>query len=336
MAHDATMLAALLEAHDMPFRLAMIARPLPGRGQVLVRIAASGVNPLDLKIRAGLADHAKHPLPAILGIDLAGTVDMLGAGVTRFRPGDEVFGMTGGVGGHQGALAQYAAVDADLLALKPANLTMREASVLPLVFITAWEGLVDRMAVRAGQTLLVLGGSGGVGRMAIQIALARGAQVFATGSADRRAAIEQLGASFIDRSEPVDSFVTRLTGAAGFDLVFDTAGGRALDDGFVAVRRFGHVASVLGWGTHSLAPLSFRAASYSGVFTLLPLLTGEGRAHHGEILAQAKRMAEAGQIRPSLDQRRFGLGAVEEAYRLMAEGAALGKLAIDIDEGIAS
>ncbi len=328
-----TMRAALLEAHGAPFRRVSVARPIPGAGEVLVRVAASGVNPLDLKIREGGAEHARQKLPAILGIDLAGTVVATGPGVTRLRPGDEVFGMTGGVGGHQGSLAQFAAVDADLLALKPANLGMREASVMPLVFITAWEGLVDRMAVRAGQTVLVLGGAGGVGQMAIQIARARGADVFATGSASSRQTIEGLEACFIDRSETAEAFVTRLTGGRGFDLVYDTVGGAALDGAFTAVRRFGHVASALGWGTHALAPLSFRAASYSGVFTLLPLLTGEGRAHHGEILSEAKRLAEAGRLSPSLDPRRFTLESLDEAYRLIAEGRAHGKLSIEIEEG---
>ena len=325
-----TMRAAVLDAHGTPFRVATVARPSPAPGHVLVRIAASGVNPLDTKIHAGAADHARHPLPAILGIDLAGTVEALGAGVTRFKRGDEVFGMTGGVGGHQGSLAEYAAVDADLLARKPAHLSMREASVVPLVFITAWEGLVDRMAVRAGQAVLVLGGAGGVGRMAIQIARARGAEVSATGSATDRAAIEQLGARFIDRSEPVAAFVARLTGRRGFDLAFDTVGGAVLDDAFTAVRRFGHVASALGWGTHALAPLSFRAGTYSGVFTLLPLLTGKGGAHHGAILAEATRLAEAGKLSPLLDPRRFILETVGEAYRAITEGTVKGKPAVDI------
>ena len=333
MSTHPTMQAALLETHGAPFRLATVARPAPSEGQVLVRIAASGVNPLDTKIHAGAADHARQPLPAILGIDLAGTVEGVGAGVTRFRAGDQVFGMTGGVGGHQGSLAQHAAVDADLLALKPANLSMREAAVVPLVFITAWEGLVDRMAVRAGQSVLVLGGAGGVGQMAIQIAKARGADVFATGSPSSQETIERLGARFIDRSEPVADFVARLTGGKGFDCVYDTVGGRVLDDAFVAVRRFGHVVSALGWGAHALAPLSFRAGTYSGVFTLLPLLTGEGRAHHGEILAEATRLAEAGRLSPSLDARRFTLDAVDEAYRIITSGAARGKLAIDIEDG---
>lgn len=331
-----TMRAALLEAHDAPFRLVTVARPVAGPGEVLVRIAASGVNPLDLKIREGAAEHARQKLPAILGMDLAGTVVATGPGVTRFRPGDEVFGMTGGVGGHQGSLAQYAAVDSDLLALKPANLSMREASAVPLVFITAWEGLVDRMAVRAGQTVLVLGGAGGVGQMSIQIARARGADVFATASASSKQTVKGLGASFIDRSEVVEAFVKRLTGDRGFDLVFDTVGGAALDVAFAAVRRFGHVASSLGWGTHALAPLSFRAASFSGVFTLLPLLTGDGRAHHGEILSEAVRMTEAGQLSVPLDPQRFTLDRLDEAYRLITEGQARGKLSIDIEQAAAS
>ena len=327
-----TMQAAVLDAYGTPFRVVAVTCPAPAPGQVLVRVAASGVNPLDTKIHAGAAEHARHPLPAILGIDIAGTVEALGAGVTRFRPGDEVFGMTGGVGGHQGSLAEYAAVDADLLAHKPAHLSMREASTVPLVFITAWEGVVDRMAVRAGQAVLVLGGAGGVGRMAIQIARAHGAEVFATGSPKDRTAIEQLGARFIDRSEPVAAFVARVTNGRGFDLAFDTVGGPVLDDAFAAVRRFGHVASALGWGTHALAPLSFRAGSYSGVFTLLPLLTGEGRMHHGEILAEATRLAEAGQLTPLLDARRFTLDMVNEAYRAMTDGTARGKLAISIGQ----
>lgn len=324
------MRAAVLEAYGKPFRLAEVARPMPTAGQVLVRIAASGVNPLDTKIHAGAAAHARHPLPAILGIDMAGTVEALGPGVAHFRPGDEVFGMTGGVGGRQGSLAEYAAIDADLLARKPAHFSLREASVLPLVFITAWEGLVDRMAVRAGQAVLVLGGAGGVGRMAIQIARARGAEVFATGSPSGRATVEQLSAGFIDRSEPVESYVARLTGGRGFDLAYDTVGGAALDDAFAAVRRFGHVVSTLGWGTHALAPLSFRAGTYSGIFTLLPLLTGEGRAHHGRILDEATRLAEAGKLVPSLDPRRFTLETVGEAHRAITEGTVQGKLAVDI------
>ena len=253
------MQALVLEAYGGPLRLTRVPTPRPRPGQALVRIAASGVNPLDTKIRAGNGAHAKHPLPAVLGLDLAGTVEALGPAVTRFHVRDEVFGMTGGVGGHQGSLAEFAAVDADLLALKPANLTMREAAAIPLVFITAWEGLVDKADVQAGQTVLVQGGAGGVGQMAIQIARARGAKTFGVGSPSSRAAIEGLGAIFVDRSELVADTVAHLTGGRGFDVVYDTGGGAALDASFAAVRRFGHVVSCLGgartrWRRYRFAP----------------------------------------------------------------------------------
>ena len=177
---SSTMRVLVLETADGPFASRRIPRPVAGPGQVLVEIAASGVNPLDIKIRAGAAAHARQPLPAVLGMDLAGVVRAVGAGVERFRIGDEVYGLTGGVGGLQGSLAQYAAVDADLLARKPANLSMREAAALPLIVVTAWEGLVDRAKTHAGQKVLVHGGVGGVGHVAVQIAKALGAEVFAT------------------------------------------------------------------------------------------------------------------------------------------------------------
>jgi D-arabinose 1-dehydrogenase-like Zn-dependent alcohol dehydrogenase len=178
MVEENFMKAAVLDAANSPFRIAQVERPTPQAGQVLVRIRASGVNPLDTKIRTGGAPHAQHPLPAILGIDLAGIVEATGPGVTEFRPGDEVFGMTGGVGGLQGSLAEFAAVDARLLARKPAGISMREAAALPLAFITAWEGLVDRAAVQAGQKVLIQG-AGGVGHVVAQLARAFGAEAFA-------------------------------------------------------------------------------------------------------------------------------------------------------------
>lgn len=326
------MKSALLETAAGPFRLADIERPAPGPGQVLVRVKASGVNPLDIKIRAGAAAHARHPYPAILGIDLAGVVEEIGEGVVNLRRGDEVYGMTGGVGGHQGSLAEYAAVDARLVALKPQNLSMREAAALPLVFITAWEGLVDRANLSAGQTVLVLGGGGGVGHMAIQIAVAIGADVYGVDSSTKAGYIHSLGATPIDHAtESLDDYVARLTGGRGFDVVYDTIGGPGLDTAFQAVARFGHVVSSLGWGTHSLAPLSFKAATYSGVFTLLPLLSGEGLQHHGDIMREATRLAEAGKLVPRLDSRHFNLETIADAHALVEGRLADGKLVIDIE-----
>jgi NADPH:quinone reductase len=174
-----SMQALVLNRYNGPLELTEIPRPIPATGEVLVRISASGLNPLDTKIRAGSGAHAKHPLPLVLGIDMAGVVEAVGPGVSAFKVGDEVYGMTGGVGGIQGSLAQYAAVDADLLALKPSSLSMREAAALPLAFITAYSGMVDRAHVQAGQTVLIQGGAGGIGHVSMQLALALGAKVFA-------------------------------------------------------------------------------------------------------------------------------------------------------------
>jgi len=324
--------ALLVDAANAPLRLVSIDRPAPAAGQVLVRIKASGINPLDAKIRAGQAGHARQPLPAVLGMDLAGVVEALGEGVSDWVVGDEVYGLATGIGGAQGSLAEFAAVDARLLARKPANLSMREAAALPLVLITAWEGLVDRARVGADQSVLIHGGAGGVGHVAVQIAKALGARVFATGSARHQAEIESFGATFIDyRQQGVEEYVAQHTAGEGFDIVYDTVGGETLDRSFQAARTYhGHVLSCLGWGQHSLAPLSFRGATYSGVFTLLPLLTGHGREHHGQILAQAARLIEAGQLKPLLDPRRFTLQTAEEAYTLLASGAAQGRLVIEV------
>ena len=159
-----------------------------------------------------------------------------------------------------------------------------------------------------------------------------GAKVFATGSAKSLAYIEQLGATPIDYDKTsVEQYVAEHTGAKGFGLVYDNVGGATLDASFNAIQRFGHVVSALGWGTHALAPLSFRGGTYSGVFTLLPLLTGEGRAHHGEIMREATRLAEAGQLRPRLHPRRFKLSNVAEAHAAIEDRSAQGKIVVDIE-----
>jgi NADPH:quinone reductase-like Zn-dependent oxidoreductase len=307
------MRAAILEQFGAPLVLKDLARPAPGPGEVLVKIAASGVNPLDIKIRAGKAAHARTVLPAVLGLDLAGVVEQVGTGVTGFEVGDEVYGLTGGVGDLQGSLAQYAAVDARLLAVKPAALTMREAAALPLVFITAWEGLIDRARVRPGHKV-------------------HGADVYATTSPAHAETVARLGATPIDRTAmSVTEYVGKHTGGEGFDIVFDTVGGPVLDASFTAVRTYtGHVVSALGWGTHALAPLSFRGATYSGVFTLMPMLTGRHRAHHGEIMREATALADAGSLKPRLDPRTFTLDSVADAHTAVERGTAAGKVVVDI------
>ncbi len=325
------MRAYVVERAGGAFENREISRPVPAARQVLIRVAASGVNPLDTKIRAGKAGHAQQPLPAVLGLDVAGLVEEIAAGVMTFKPGDEVFGMVGGVGGLQGTLAEFVVANEDLVALKPESLSMREAAALPLITITAWEGLVDRAKVHAGQKVLVHAGAGGVGHVAVQLAKAFGAEVFATVSAEKRRVAEEFGATAIDyRVLSTEQYVEMHTGGEGFDVVYDTVGGATIDASFVAVKRYtGHVVSCLGWSTHALAPLSFRGATYSGVFTLMPLLTGVGQAHHGEILREAAALADGGRLKPLLNERRFAAGDIGAAYAAVESGA-LGKVVVEL------
>lgn len=305
--------------------------PTVGTNEVLVRIMASGVNPIDYKIRTGQAPYAEPVLPAVLGTDLAGVVEAVGSEVSKFTVGDEVYGLTGGVRGLQGSLAEFVAVDADLLAIKPKNITMREAAAVPLVFLTAWEGLVDKANVSAGQHVLVQGGAGGVGHMAVQIARAKGATVFATASAAKQHIIESYGATFIDYNrQSVTDYVQAHASALGFDVVYDTVGGLILDDSLVAVKPYGHVLSCYAFAEHNLAPGSLRCATLSGVYVLYPMISGTGRAHHGDVLREATRLVEEGKIKPLLDEREYNLNDALKAHHDQESGRIMGKLVINI------
>ena len=327
-----TMQALQVPGANEPFVCTQLPVPQPAEGQVLVKVLASGVNPLDLKIRAGAAAHAKQPLPAVLGLDMAGEVAAIGPGVSGFELADRVYGMTGGVAGQQGSLAEYQLVDARLLAKAPANISLRHAAAMPLVVITAWEGLVDRAKVAAGQKVLVQGGAGGVGHVVIQLAKAFGAEVFATAAVKDAAYIRSLGAVFIDyQTSTVGQMLAEYTNNQGFDIVYNTVGGSSLDQAFAAIKAYtGHVVSCLGWGTHSLAPLSFQAATYSGVFTLLPLLTGAGRQHHADILTQASALTEQGLLTVRLDPEQFDFNQIEQAYDKVAAAANSGKVVVSV------
>ena len=320
-----------VEYPEAPFTVVDLPRPTPARNQVLVRIHAAGINPLDTKIRSGSATHAKQPLPAVLGVDMSGIVEAVGPEVSAFCVGDEVYGMVGGVGGLQGTLAQYIVANADLLALKPKSLTMRESAALPLITITAWQGLIDQAHVRKGQRVLVHAGAGGVGHIAVQLAKSFGADVFATVSPEKQHIVRRLGAVSIDyHSLSTREYVALHSKGEGFDIVYDTVGGANIDAAFEAISPYtGHVVSCLGWSTHSLAPLSFRNATYSGVFTLTPLLTGAGQSRLGGILNQAAKLVDDGKLKPLLAERRFSPAELEAAFSLVKSGS-IGKVVVEI------
>lgn len=328
-----TMKAQLLHSYgEKPdFHLAEIPLPALKPGHVLVRVAATSVNPIDIKIRKMRPVFAPA-LPAILGMDVAGTVESVGQGVTDFKPGDEVFGCAGGLTDMPGALAQFTLADARLLALKPANLTMVEAAALPLVGITAWNALFDRARIQAGQSALIHAGTGGVGHVAVQLAKSRGARVATTVSSAGKAELaKSLGADEIInyREEKPQEYVSRLTGGQGFDIVFDTVGGTNLDASFLAARAGGIVVSTNTRSTHDLSPLHAKGLTLSVVFMLLPLITGQGRERHGQIMALLADLVQTGKIRP-LPGKVFCLEEIAQAHEFLDSGLALGKVVIRV------
>ena len=318
------------------FEATTLPDPAPGSGEVLVQIAATSVNPADHKLRQAGPPIAPE-LPAVLGCDAAGRVLAAGEGVAGFAPGDEVYGCVGGVRGVPGCYAEMIAADARLLAPKPAALTLREAAALPLVTITAWEGL-DRAGVRAGQSVLVHGGAGGVGHVAVQLAKARGAVVSTTVSSEEKAALaRELGADHtIDyRAESVDDYVARLTDGAGFDVVYDATGGSDIAASFQAARLNGQVVTIVSMYEADLTPMHIKGLTLHVVFMLIPMLHDVDRAEHGRILREAAALADTGGLRPHLDPRRFDLASVADAHRHLEGGRAVGKVVIDVVDGMA-
>lgn len=315
----------VFEERDVP-------KPEAKAGHVVIRVEATSVNPVDYKIRSGSIPAATPVSPTVLHGDVAGVVEEVGEGVTGFSAGDEIYGCAGGFAGMDGgALAEYLLADADLLAHKPASLSMREAAALPLVAITAWEALVSRVRVSPGENVLIHGATGGVGHVAIQLARAAGAQVFATGSSEQKLEIARdLGADagINYREQSVEDYVAEHAGGRGFDVVFDTVGDENLVRSFKAVRPEGQVASIVTHETYDLSPLHDKSLSLHVVLMLIPLVSGEGRARHGEILTRLSRMADAGRLKPLLDEKRFGLFEPADAHRRLESGEAVGKVTL--------
>lgn len=316
------------------FTEAEVEEPTAGPGRIKVEVRATSLNPVDHKLLTNDRGFNLTP-PAILHMDVAGVITEVGEGVNDFRAGDEVYGCAGGLEGPagrlDGALADYMVVDAALVAAKPVTLTFPEAAALPLVSITAWEALFDRLKIGIADHVLVHAGAGGVGHIALQLARAAGATVSTTVSTDEKAAIaSDLGAHHIIRyhDEPVEQYVGRLTAGRGFDAVFDTVGGDNLDRSLEAVRTGGAVASIIGSNVHDLSPMHRKGLSLHLVFMLLPMLTGQGRSHHGEILRRVAHLVDSGKLKPVIDERVFGFSQANEAHAYFARGQHKGKIVL--------
>ena len=314
------------------FTLTDIDIPKATKDHIVVKVAATSVNTVDTMIRQmGEQLPISPQLPAVLGMDFAGTVVEVGEGVSKFKIGDEVYGCAGGLADLQGTLAQFMLADADLVAHKPKSLSMKEAAAIPLVGITAYEGLV-RANADSNQSVLVHGGAGGVGHIAVQLANYFGGKVFATGSdAQQQDIIENYGATFINyKTETVADYAGLHTGGKGFDLVYDSVGAGNLNNSFEAAKLNGQIATTVSLVEMDLSVAHFKGLSLHVVFMLIPMLHKQGRAMHGEILAKLAQIADEGKLKPLLDETDFALEQIGQAHDRLASGDAVGKVVVSV------
>jgi len=313
--------------------------PVPGPTQVLIDVHAAGVNPVDFKIRGGkLKAVRKVTFPFILGNEVSGVVRAAGAGVKQFKVGDEVFVRLSKL--DCGGFAEQAVADESLVAAKPPTLSHAEAAGLPLAGLTAWQALTDYAKLKAGESVLIHAGAGGVGSLAIQLAKHLGAKVFTTASASSRPLVESLGADrVIDyRSERFEE-VARAAG--GMDVVFDTMGGETLERSFLAVKRGGRVVGInglpdaptarkMGMGGAAVAvlgllgwPLQRRARKAGATYQYLFM---EPVGAQLQLLAD---LVEQGKLRAVMD-RTFPLDQAADALAYVEAGKAHGKVVLAV------
>jgi NADPH2:quinone reductase len=309
---------------------------LEGTHDVLVRLHAAGLNPVDYKLRRKGGFYPGR-LPLILGCDGAGVVEAAGDAVTRFKVGGEVYFFNGGMGGDdQGNYAELTVIHEDYLAAKPESISMVEAASVPLVWLTAWESLFDRASLKAGETVLIHGGAGGVGYIAIQIAKNTGATVFTTISSPEKAAFAQsIGADqCINYKEEnfVDS-VLELTDGEGVDMVFDVIGGQVFADSFPATKIFGHVVTLdeinFSKEEAGIAKLRNLSLSYELMLTPMHFKMHEARVRQTGMLEEAARLIDAGKIKVFVTNV-FSLEDAGLAHDVVESGHSTGKTVIKI------
>jgi len=329
------MQAILMTAPGSPdvLQLQTVAEPtIQQPTELLVRLKAAGVNPIDTKLRQRGTFYPDR-LPTILGCDGAGIVEAVGGAVQRFRPGDAVYFCNGGLGGHPGNYAEWAIVDERFAAPKPQSISFAEAAAAPLVLITAWEALYDRGRLQAGQRVLIHGGAGGVGHVAIQLAKLQGAQVCTTVSTPAKAALaKQLGAELAILYQQTDFVQATLdwTQGQGVDLAFDTIGGEALGKSFAAVQVYGDLVTILepapttNW---KLARTRNQRISFELMLTpMLQGLVAEQQAQ-AKILEQCARLIDQGHLKILVHQI-LPLSQAATAHRLLEDGGMVGKLVL--------
>jgi NADPH:quinone reductase len=292
--------------------------PRPGPYQLLVRVRASGTNPVDAKLRQD-GSWAGLKLPALIGYDVSGVVEAVGTGVTDFRAGDEVFYTPEIFGNPWGSYAELNVVNAGIVARKPKNLSHEEAASVPLAGGTAWEALARRIQLRAGETVLIHGGAGGVGSFAVQMARASGARVLATAGPDNQETLRKLGAHVaIDyRTQDPAEVALRETDGVGVDAVFDTVGQNIIPS-LRATRTSGRLATILDV-EGNLSLLYQKNQTLHGVFLL----------RERERLEELTQLLEGGAVKPLVEQV-LPLNQVSEAHRRLDSGHGRGKLVLRV------
>lgn len=291
-----------------------VPKPSASEGQVLVEVYAASINPFDWKMREGMAkDYLKLDFPVIIGGDFAGVVIGVGEKVSGFAVGDEVYGQAASYAGGTGAFAQYLAAAIGKIAKKPKNVDFLEAASLPLVGVSALQALETHIKLRKGQKILIHGGAGGIGTIAIQLAKALGAYVATTVSGDDVEYARGLGAEeVIDYKSQV--FEDLLF---GFDAVFDTVGGETANKSFKVLKKGGIIVSMAG------APDSELAKKY-GVVTI-----GQNTEGNNERLTRLSELVESGKIKPQVDKI-FPIDQAKEAFSHLEEGHSRGKVVLKI------
>lgn len=286
-------------------------RPVPKDDEMLVRVFAAGVNPVDAKVRAGSFGKGALDKPLVLGFDISGVVEKVGAKVTRFKTGDAVFAYVDLQRG--GAYAEYAIVKQNEAAPKPKSITHEQAAAVPLAALTAWQALIDTGKLAAGQTAFIQGGSGGVGSFAIQIAKARGAKVIATASTANQDFLKELGAD-----QPIDYTKAKFEEVAkDVDVALDAVGTETLARSYGIVKKGGTIVSIL-------APPDRAELQKRGIRGAAILVKP-----NAEQLAEISTLIDANQIKPVVSQT-FPLADAAKAHQQIESGHTRGKIVLKI------
>lgn len=292
--------------NDEVMKLVEVERPQAGQGQVLVKVKAAAVNPVDWKIREGLGEMFGMTLPMTLGCEVAGTVEAIGAGVNELARGDEVYGY---LGAHSGGYAEYVAAPATEFVRRPKNIDAETAVSVPVGALTAWQGIFEHGKLTSGQRVFITGASGAVGSMAVQLAKWKGAHVVGSGSGRNEEFVRGLGADeFIDyKKARFEDEVKEM------DVVFDTVGGETQERAFQALKKGGIMVSVAN------PPAAERMKQFGVTGAMVQMQSKP------EQLAEIDRLVESGKLKVRV-AKVMPMAEVKQAHQLSKEGHAEGKI----------